>query len=445
MLSAADKWRRLAPRWWVLCALAAAFCAAPAAAGVEDLVSYHRAVKDCQGSGGPCCREVRDYRRCLRENSGVVKQREGGAGAPLGGGSGLEAVPACKPVEAVMKSCFDRWTARRRQPEAPEAPAEKPAGRGLLRNPDFSSGLAGWTVAGGGYGGSPRARKVLGPKPGEGEVRLGACGGTRTIYQKVPVDGLDLAFSGAVRVERWSTYGGGRPGGWVSVGFSFLDAQGQVLQSVHNYLNPKAPHQDKPRVHWRRLEGALPAPTKWRGVWADVADSAARLGVDPGRVEGVMVFATVFGTHEDGVPTVADFSSLSLAQNRPTAAPEPRPVAAEEPPAPWVEELAQALPGLVGTERFLVLEFGPRLLQFAGDPRLPEVVMDVPAGPMTPGERARFEREFPGFHRVDYAGGYSYQLNYSNPREAARAARRVAGQVWRLAPGSAPRVEEGIF
>jgi len=99
--------------------LACLWAAGPARADrVQDLVQDHRCRKECETSSDPCCLERCAYRRCIKENSGVTMQRGGikkdsvtkaGPSVNIGlQGSGIEAIPACKPVEAVMKACFDR-------------------------------------------------------------------------------------------------------------------------------------------------------------------------------------------------------------------------------------------------------------------------------------------------------------------------------------------------
>lgn len=360
-------------------------------------------------------------------------------------------VQARMQVEAQIRSL---------QAEAPEqptqagAPGVAPAMGELLRNANFSQGLQGWTIAGHGYGSRKQAQKVLGPTAQSAGVRMGACGGTRSIYQKVAVSGLNLVFRGRVRVEKWSTFDQGTPGGWVALGFSFQDASGHTLHSVHYYLNPYNPHTAKPRVTWHQLKPALPVPTGWMKVKANLADIAAKLHLKPGRVSQVVVFATTFGTHEDEVLTVADFAGLSLVgTGRPSmaaaaAAPAsqpPNPAAASPAMPGWVDKVTGALAKVKGSNRFLVLTFGTKIVQFASDPKRPELVMDVPAQRMTPAERRRFEQSYPGFHRVDYQGGYSYQVNFHSARAAAAAARHVAAEIWRSPPGFQPDIQTGRF
>ncbi len=129
----------------------------------------------------------------------------------------------------------------------------------------------------------------------------------------------------------------------------------------------------------------------------------------------------------------------------PTQSQGPAPAASAAPEQAWVEELTGYLAKIGRGNRFMVVSFGNKVVQYASDPKLPELVMDVPAQAMTPAERTRFERNYPGFHRVDYKGGYSYQVNFKTPGDAARAARRLTAEVWRLPPGQNPKFKGGHF
>lgn len=197
-------------------------------------------------------------------------------------------------------------------PAGPAPSAPMPVGGELVANASFSQGLKGWTVGGGGYRGARRPKKSLGPILQGKSVRMGACGGTRSISQNIPVTSLNLSFQARMRVQRWSTFDNGTAGGWAALGYAFLDAKGQSLHTVEYYLNPLAPHKAGPRLTWAQIKPALPVPTPWFTVRADLAKVAASLHVDPRQVRRVKIFAIAFGTHEDEVLTVVDFGGFSL-------------------------------------------------------------------------------------------------------------------------------------
>jgi len=183
----------------------------------------------------------------------------------------------------------------------------------LLSNGDFSQGLSGWSQESHGYRSTPGSRaKIIGPDYSNGLLRLGVYGGTHTVYQEISVSDLNLNLSARFRIQRWSTFGG-RQGGWAAVGISYKGEGGRHLGSVYFYLNPYSDHESSPGVYWYKIGEALPVPTDWNDVDVNIKEAAeSLLNIRPEEVTKVRISAIVFGTHEDGTYTIAEFDNFKI-------------------------------------------------------------------------------------------------------------------------------------
>ena len=198
----------------------------------------------------------------------------------------------------------------------PAPPYPGPSGDGYyVINGDFSQGLEGWEESRDGYGTSGGADPTwwTPPETNSGCLRLAVYGGTQSVYQVVSLDSARQEFQARFRVEEWSTYRSGRPGGWAAVAVSFLDRGGNSMATTYFYLNPLGPAEDRPGLIWKRLSPARPLPTPWIPVRDRVDRMAADHGISPNRVKALRIAAIAFGTHEDRRPTVVCFDDFQLS------------------------------------------------------------------------------------------------------------------------------------
>ncbi len=183
-----------------------------------------------------------------------------------------------------------------------------------LVNGSFSRGLEGWVQSRDGYGASGGSDPTWWdpPRTDSGCLRLAVYGGTQSMHQVVRLDDPRQEFRVRFRVEQWSTYQSGRPGGWAAVALSFLDGDGGSLATTYFYLNPLGPAEDRQGIIWKRLSPALPLPTPWIPVRVRLDRLAAEHGLAPDMVDSVRITAIAFGTHEDRRPTVVCFDDFQL-------------------------------------------------------------------------------------------------------------------------------------
>lgn len=184
-----------------------------------------------------------------------------------------------------------------------------------LENGDFHDGLAHWRTGQYGYAASPKKVWAGRPDASSGCLRLSVYGGTQYADQVVRIGDLNQELTARFRVERWSTFNGGQPGGWAAVSVTFKDSAGRNLATTLFYLNPHAPSVNRKGVIWKRLNPALPLPTPWIPVRANLADLAREHGLSSDRVASVKIAAVAFGTHEDRKPTVVCFDDFHLAKS----------------------------------------------------------------------------------------------------------------------------------
>jgi hypothetical protein len=138
-------------------------------------------------------------------------------------------------------------------------------------------------------------------------------GGYQSAHQDVAVNGLDLRLRTRFRVDQWSTFGGGRLGGWASVGVSYMNGD-RILGTVHYYLNPHGSSDSDPTVAWVKLGEGKDIPTTWYDVDVNLKDEATRhFKWDPSSVDRVRVASNIFGTHEDQTYTKACFDDFNLS------------------------------------------------------------------------------------------------------------------------------------
>jgi len=191
---------------------------------------------------------------------------------------------------------------------------EAVGGSGLLTNGDFSAGVSGWTISETGYGsmGAQRPQASLPPNTGGGCLALGVYGGYQSVHQDVAVDGVNLRLRSRFRIDQWSTFGGGRLGGWASVGVSYMSGD-RILGTVHYYLNPHGSSVSDSTVAWVKLGEGRELPTGWYDVDVNLMDEATRhFGWNPASVDRVRIAANIFGTHEDQTYTKACFDDFTL-------------------------------------------------------------------------------------------------------------------------------------
>ena len=182
-----------------------------------------------------------------------------------------------------------------------------------LENGDFSQGLKGWTVRSHGYRSSPSPQKIFGPEYNQGFLRIGVCGGYHSVSQEIAISNLGIKFNAKFRVQRWSTFWG-QNGGWAAIALSYLDRDNNSLGTVYYYLNPYSTFENRPGVYWVKLGTGLPVPTDWINVKANLGEVAGKfLDVNLSNVDKIRITAVVFGTHEDGTYTIADFDDFSLS------------------------------------------------------------------------------------------------------------------------------------
>lgn len=311
-------------------------------------------------------------------------------------------------------------------PAAPQPSQPGQSGSDLLANGDFAQGVTGWQFGQSGYSGARRARGVTPADASAGCLRLGVTGGTQYALQKIRPADWRLLLTARFRVERWSTFSGGRPGGWAAVAVSFR-GQGRGLATTFYYLNPHADSANRAGARWIKLGSALPVPTGWQQVQCDVAAEMERHGLSPSQVDELWISATVFGTHEDGTYTVACFDDFRL---EPLGSGAPAATQPSPPPADAPTRLTAELEKIVGTKRFVSLKSGPAVVQFAWHQK--ELLMDVPGAGMTREQRYHFQRLFTDHDRVNYQGGWSYHVYFNRPAQAAEAGRRVLNEVFGL-------------
>ena len=181
-----------------------------------------------------------------------------------------------------------------------------------IRNGGFVHGTGGWKIGQYGYQGSPRPHGVIQPEIGAGCLRLGVFGGTQYAVQTVNIPNADLTVKARFKVEQWSTYQNGRPGGWAAVGVSFLNQNHQSLATTFYYITPHSTFNDKPGVKWVKLGSGTPTPTGWLNVDSSLSREILNHGLNTKQVTQIKIGAYVFGTHEDKTKTVACFDDFSL-------------------------------------------------------------------------------------------------------------------------------------
>jgi hypothetical protein len=202
---------------------------------------------------------------------------------------------------------LDRIISLSRSGDLPQSPEAD------VVNGSFSHGLSGWTTSEAGYGGSatPQSAGTFPTNTDTGYLQVGVYGGSRSVYQIIPVGGLELWFAARFRIDRWSTFGG-RDGGWVSVAVSFLDEFGETLGTTAYYVHPFADNTSRSGHQWIKLGTGTPTPSQWFKVESDLAKAAQVHGIEPHHVKSLRIGAQVFGTHEDRTHTVARFDDFVL-------------------------------------------------------------------------------------------------------------------------------------
>jgi len=246
--------------------------------------------------------------------SGLVSAETDNNGAYI-----LDNIPAGLSTVTVSKTGYVSQTLSKDLPSGAEVildfklyPEEKPSVK--VENGDFSQGLKGWTIKSHGYGSSPDSQaEIFGPDYSNGFLRIGACGGYHSITQEISVSNLNIKFSARFRVQRWSTFWG-QNGGWTAIALSYLDKDNNSLGTVYYYLNPYSTSENRPGIYWVKLGTGLPVPTDWINVKANLGEVARKLlDINPSNVFKIRITAVVFGTHEDGTYTIADFDDFSLS------------------------------------------------------------------------------------------------------------------------------------
>ncbi|MCP2520233.1 carboxypeptidase regulatory-like domain-containing protein, partial [SCandidatus Aminicenantes bacterium Aminicenantia_JdfR_composite] len=245
--------------------------------------------------------------------SGLVSIRTDNNGAYI-----LDNIPAGLSIVTVSKAGYISQTLSKDLPSGAELildfklyPEKKPSAK--LINGNFSQGLKGWTIKSHGYGSSPDSRaEIFGPDYSNGFLRIGVCGGYHSASQEIAVSNLDIKFNAKLRVQRWSTFWG-QNGGWAAVALTYLNKSNNSIGIIYYYLNPYSTSENRPGIYWVKLGTGLPVPTDWINVNVNLGEVARKLlDINPNNVTKIRITAVVFGTHEDGTYTIADFDDFYL-------------------------------------------------------------------------------------------------------------------------------------